>query len=187
MGTPLGDPFAGGGQPKLSQQLPRVWIGYLLSFATLVAMLVAVEQHPELAPGGLFVPPLYLFLAGFVTLVYWLVCVHRMHVVLAHVAGWKHPVSPARAVGFHFIPIYSLYWLYKWPSEVARFVNWKSQRQAVKPAKPGIFVFVSYLACLVLGPGGLLLLFVCLAYLNEWIRRALATPRAPQDISQSAD
>ena len=171
-------------QQELSKRLPRVWIGYLLSFATLVAMLVAVEKHPELASGALVVPPLYLFLAGFVTLVYWLVCVHRMHVVLAHAPQWKHPVSPARAVGFHFIPVYSLYWLYKWPGEVAKFVNWKCGRLALKPWKPGLFVFLAYAACLVLGPGGLLLLFVCLAYLNEWIRRGLAGPLEPQDRSQ---
>jgi len=176
VGTSVGSPFGGEGQQQLSKQLPRVWIGYLLSLATLAAMIVAVEKHPELASGELVVPPLYLFLAGFVTLVYWLVCVHRMHVVLAHVPEWKHPVSPVRAVGFHFIPIYSLYWLYKWPGEVARFVNSKLGRPALNPAKAGLFVFVSYAACLVLGPGGLLLLFVCLAYLNEWIRRALAGP-----------
>lgn len=186
METPVGDPVAGGRQPGTSKDLPRVWIGYVLSFATLVAMLIAVEQNPELASGKLLVPPLYLFLAGFVTLVYWLVCVHQMHVVLAHVPGWKHPISPARAVGFHFIPVYSLYWLYKWPGEAAKFVNWKLRQPAVNPAKPGLFVFLSYAACLVLGPGGLLLLFVSLSYLNEWIRRALAARPEPKDNPQSA-
>lgn len=186
MGTPVGGRFESERQQQLSEQLPRVWIGYLLSFATLVAMLIALERHPELASGTLSVPPLYLFLTGFVTLVYWLVCVHRMHVVLAHVPEWKHAITPARAVGFHFIPIYSLYWLYKWPGEVARFVNWKLGRVAVKPWKAGLFVFLAYAGCLVLGPGGLLLLFVCLAYLNEWIRRALNASSKPQDRSQSA-
>lgn len=186
MGTATGGGFGDERQQQLSKQLPRVWIGYLLSFATLVAMVVALERHPELASGELLVPPLYLFLTGFVTLVYWLVCVHRMHVVLAHAPGWKHPISAARAVGFHFIPIYSLYWLYKWPGEVARFVNWKLGRPALKPSKPGLLVFFAYAACLVLGPGGLLLLFVCLAYLNEWIRRALTTPPEAQDHSRPA-
>lgn len=181
VGTPVGSRFEGEGHQPLSKQLPRVWIGYLLSFATLAAMIVAVEKHPELASGELAVPPLYLFLAGFVTLVYWLVCVHRMHVVLAQVPEWKHPVSPGRAVGFHFIPVYVLYWLYKWPGEVARFVNSRLGRPALNPAKAGVFVFVSYAACLILGPGGLLLLFVCLAYLNEWIRRALVGPEGSRE------
>ena len=188
MGAPIGNPSAQAEPQGLNEHLPRVWIGYLLSFATLVAMLIAVAQHPEVASWELFVPPLYLFLLGFVTLVYWLVCVYRLHQVLAHVAGWKHPVSPGRAVGFHFIPVYSLYWLYKWPSEVAKFVNWKLRQSVVPPAKPGLFVFLSYVACLVLGPGGLFLLFASLAYLNDWIKRALAAPPedSPQDDSQSA-
>ena len=196
MGAPIGDPFSaggqtppGGGQLALSNvQLPRVWIGYLLSFVALVAMLVAVEQHPELAKGELLVPPLYVFLPIFISVVYWLVCVYRLHVVVNGVSGWKHPISPARAVGFHFLPIYSLYWLYKWPRELMKFVNWRLQKPVVKPEKAGVMVFLSYVAILLLGPGGLFLLFFCVGYLNEWVKRALSTPmRGTEENSRQDD
>ena len=87
-------------------QLPQIWIGYVLGVATIIAEFVAASLHPELAKEG-GIPPLYLFLVSFVGGVYWFVCVYRYHVVLAHAPEWKHPISPARAVGFHFIPFYN--------------------------------------------------------------------------------
>jgi hypothetical protein len=49
-------------QPAALPPLPQVWIGYLLGVATFVAEIAAVELHPELAKGGVTIPPLYLFL-----------------------------------------------------------------------------------------------------------------------------
>jgi len=174
--TPISDPSRASEQLGLAQALPKIWIGYLLCAATFVGEGIFVLYHPELAAGQLVIPPLPLFLLGFLSFVYWLVCVHQLHVVLAHVPGWNHPVSPARAVWFHFIPIYSLYWLYKWPYEAAGFVNWKLRASPIKPRTAGILVLVSYILCVLLGPGGLFLLFFSLSHLNNWVRRALLLP-----------
>jgi hypothetical protein len=166
-------------QADLARHLPKIWIGYLLCVATFVDEAAVVAGHPEIASGQLFIPPLHLFLLGFVSLVYWLVCVHKLHVVLAFVPGWKHPVSPARAVWFHFIPIYSIYWLYRWPREAAGFVNWRMNSTAIQPRNAGLFVLASYFSCLFLGPGGLILLFFSLSYLTSWVARALAWQTPP--------
>jgi len=179
----FGNPYSGGDASGLAQALPKIWIGYLLCIATFVAELIVVANHPEIASGQLFIPPLPLFLLAFVSFVYWLVCVHKLHEVLAHVPGWKHAISPARAVWFHFIPIYSLYWLYKWPAETARFVNWKLDGPALKPRKVGILVLASYILAVFLGPGGLILVFFAVSRVNNWVRRALMStspvPRGP--------
>lgn len=180
MATPVRNPLAAGAVsgPDLIARLPKVWIGYLLSVATFVAEAIVLSDHPEIASGQFFVPPLYLFLLGFVTLVYWLVCIHQLHEVLAHVPLWKHPISPARAVWLHFIPIYSFYWLYKWPGAVASFVNWKLQSAALQPRRLSLIVLISYLGCLLLGPGGLVLLFFSLSQVTLWVRRAISSPNA---------
>lgn len=160
--------------------LPQLWIGYLLGFATIVAEFVAVSLHPELAKDEFPLPPLYLFLVMFVGGVYWLVCVHRYHVVLQHVTGWKHPISPARAVGFHFIPIYNLYWVFKWPQEIARFVNWRSRQPLMKPQMVGLMVFGAFVVRFLLDPGlGLILLFLAASYVSRCLRLALAVPTMP--------
>jgi hypothetical protein len=174
--APISDPSAVSEQLGLARALPKIWIGYVLCLATFVADAIFVAYHPELSAGKLIIPPLPLFLLGFVSFVYWLVCVHQLHVVLAHVPGWSHPISPARAAWFHFIPIYSLYWLYKWPSEAAVFVNWKLRAAPLKPRNTGILMVASYVLCVLLGPGGLFLLFLSLAHLTHWVERALLTP-----------
>jgi hypothetical protein len=167
--------------------LPIIWIGYVLGVATIIAEYVAVSRHPELEKPGT-IPPLYFFLASFVGLVYWLVCIHGVHVVLAQVPNWKHPVSPARAVGFHFIPFYHLYWVFKWPSEIAKFVNSRLQHPIMKPKAVGIAILAAFLLRLV-DPGfGLILLFFPVSYVSECIRRAIAAPavRPPDDPPSSS-
>jgi hypothetical protein len=166
---PLADPPA----------LPMIWIGYVLGLATIIAEFIAVGLHPELEKAG-GIPPLYLFLVSFVGGVYWFVCVYRYHVILATVPGWKHPISPARAVGFHFIPFYNLYWVFKWPKEIANFVNLRLRAPIMKPLPVGIAI-LGALILRVLDPGfGLMLLFFPMSYISECLRRAFAAPNAPE-------
>lgn len=158
----------------LAQHLPKIWIGYLLCIATFIDEAIVVAGHPEIASGKLFIPPLHLFLLAFVSFVYWLVCIHRLHVVLSLVPGWRHPISPTRAVWFHFIPVYNLYWLYKWPRECANFVNWRLQGLVLQPRNAGLFVLGSYILSVVIG--SLILVFFSLSFVATWIRRALTVP-----------
>jgi hypothetical protein len=162
-------------RPPAIPALPMIWIGYLLGVATIIAEFVAVSLHPELAK-EIGIPPLYLFLVSFVGGVYWFVCIYRYHVILAMVPGWKHPISPARAVGFHFIPFYNLYWVFKWPQEIARFVNFRLRTNMMRPTPVGL-AFLGALILRFFDPGfGLLLLFFPLSYVSECMRRALAAP-----------
>ena len=155
---------------ELARHLPKVWIGYLLCLATFVDEAIFVGQHPEIVTGKLFVPPLHLFLLGFVSFVYWLVCIHKLHVILSLVPGWHHPISPARAVWFHLIPVFNLYWLYKWPRECANFVNWRTHSPVLQPRNAGLFVLGSYVLSFLLGR---ILMFFSLSFVTTWIRRAL--------------
>ena len=156
-------------------QLPVIWVGYLLGFATIVAEFVTVSLHPELAKQG-GIPPLYLFLVSFVGGVYWFVCVYRYHVVIAEAPGWKHPISPARAVGFHFIPFFNLYWIFRWPREIADFVNQRLQGPVMRSVPIGVAVLAA-LVLRILDPGfGLVLLFFPMSYISACLRRAFAAP-----------
>jgi len=159
--------------PAQPHALPQIWIGYLLGVATIIAEVVAVGLNPDLAKQG-GIPPLYLFLVSFIGGVYWLVCIYRIHVVLAHAPRWKHPISPARAVGFHFIPFYQFYWIFKWPREIANFVNSRLPQPIMKPVAVGLAVLAALLLR-ILDPGfGLILLFFPMSYISECIRRAFA-------------
>ena len=160
---------------ELTVHLPKIWIGYLLCLATFIDEAIFVTNHPELvSKQQLVVPPLHLFLLAFVTFVYGLVCIHKIHVVLSLVPGWNHPISPGQAVWFHFIPIYQFYWLYKWPRECANFVNWRLQGAVLHPRNAGLFMLGSYVLSVVLG--SLFLAFFSLSFIATWIRRALTVP-----------
>jgi len=180
-----GDLPVGSAQDSVLPSLPRIWIGYLLGVATMVAEFVAVSLHPELAQapdlskGPFVAAPLYLFLTAFVGGIFWLACIYRIHVVLARVRGWKHPISPARAAGFHFIPLYSLYWIFKWPLEIARFVNGRLRRPLMKPVLIGVAILLALVTHILDSGFGLILMFLPLSYVAQCVKQALAEPPPP--------
>lgn len=157
---------------------PRIWVGYLLGVATLIAEMVAISLHPELAKEPLLIPPLYLFLANFISLVYWLVCAYEFHVVLAHATGGGYGIKPLRAAWLHLIPIYGLYWVYKWPREMGRFINQRLPQPLLKPERMGFAVFIAFIVFLILDRGlGMLLLFWAASQLSRGLRHALTARR----------
>jgi hypothetical protein len=147
-------------RPTALPPFPRIWIGYLLGVATLITEMIAITLHPELAKEPLLIPPLYLFLANFISLVYWMVCVYEFHLVLMQASRGTYPIKPVRAAWFHLIPIYGLYWVYKWPREMARFINSRLPAPLMRPDRTGLAVFMAFVVFLILDRGfGMILLF----------------------------
>jgi hypothetical protein len=52
--------------------------------------------------------------------IYWLVWVGLIHGELRRFTGYEYRISPAKAVGFCFIPLFNLFWLVYMPYEMAR-------------------------------------------------------------------
>jgi hypothetical protein len=166
-------------QPAAPPPFPRIWVGYLLGVATLIAEIIALSLHPELLKESMLVPPLYLFLANFISLVYWLVCVYEFHLVLQHATGGAYPIKPARAAWFHLIPVYDLWWAFKWPRELARFVNERLPAPLMRPDRTGLAVFFAFVIFLFLDRGfGMILLFWSASHLSRCLRYALAAKKA---------
>ena len=175
-------------QPQALPSFPRIWVGYLLGVATLITEIIAVTLHPELAKEPLLIPPLYLFLANFISLVYWMVCVYEFHVILSRATAGSYPVKPLRAAWFHLIPFYGLYWVFKWPRELARFVNSRLPTSLMRPDRTGFAVFTAFVVFLVLDRGfGMILLFWSASHLSCCLRYALtvqpASPAGPLPFS----
>ena len=161
-------------RPPALPPFPRIWVGYLLGVATLITEIIAVTLHPELAKEPLLIPPLYLFLANFISLVYWMVCVYEFHVILSRATAGAYPVKPLRAAWFHLIPLYGLYWVFKWPRELARFVNSRLPAPLMRPDRTGLAVFTAFVVFLVLDRGfGMILLFSSASHLSRCLRYAL--------------
>ena len=165
---------------------PKLWIGYLLALVTLIGEMVAVSRNPDLFKNGQFiVPPLEIFLPAFVTRVYWFVCEFQYHKILAAVPNYTHPISPGKAVGFHFIPAYNVYWVFRWPSTIAGFVNARLGAPLMRGWVLGVAMFCSILCQTFLDAAfGAALLFLATGYLAAFLKRALtvnAIPPAAQE------
>jgi hypothetical protein len=125
---------------EISAKLPNLWVGYIIAALLLIGeigVFIAVirlfsfppRTTPILAP---------IELAGWI---YWFICVYQMHKVLAELTNSAYPITPVAAVGYHFIPLYNVYWIFKWPAEIAKFVNTHLGRKAAFTGT-GVFFFL---------------------------------------------
>ena len=97
---------------------PRMEVGFALIAVCWLMQVVAYRSGPEkasLATAGA--------LAGLGGYIYWLFCVHRIHKILAEYTQGKYPIAPWKSVAFLFIPLYAVYWIFKWPATLANFVS----------------------------------------------------------------
>ena len=123
----------------------------------------------------------YVMMLALVAWLYWLYCVYKFHDVMENIPGYEHPISSNRAVAMHFIPFYNLYWTFKWPREIATFVNWRMQSQAMNGSSVGLLVLLSVLiGRKVDGFLGLMLLFSSGVYISRRIKKALMAPPVPK-------
>ena len=192
-GDPFGSSGSSGGEQDAPEperfpvappvHMPKLWIGYLLALATFIGEVIAVTRHPEIANAKeltFAVPPLEIFLPVFVARAYWFVCVYRYHKILAAIPRYVHPISPAKAVGFHFIPFFNIYWVFAWPSAIADFVNARLGARLMKGWVLGVGLIAASLCQLLLDAGfGVALLFLATSYVSGFLSRALSIPQRP--------
>ena len=98
-------------------KFPVIWPGYVLVGVALLFGIVEISMHPQVKFS------IVGFLIGIVAIVYWNVCLYKMHKAILAMAGNHYPISAARAVGFGFLPLYNIYWMFKWPGEMINFVK----------------------------------------------------------------
>jgi tetratricopeptide (TPR) repeat protein len=153
----------------ISTPLPAVWIGYLIAI-----LFVAVETVEAFSGTAAATEQTLLDTAvaagGWG---YWLWCIYRMHKVLAEATNNTHPINPGKAWGYFFIPFYNFYWLFKWPNEIANFVNRRSSRQ-MSHGWAGFFLLSGILLLRLVDVAvGLAVIFSVGIYLNRKINSAL--------------
>jgi hypothetical protein len=145
--------------------IPKVWIGFVIAAVGLLAEFFDGAAGFE----GRFGTATLFFICG---TVYWLFCLHRLHDILKHVSFGTYPISPAAAVGFHFIPFYNLYWVFKWPMEFVRFLKQNQNVVAIPGWLMGLSLLFSMLVARILdGAIGQALIFCLLLYLASKLRQ----------------
>jgi hypothetical protein len=164
--------------------LRRIWVGFALAFAFLVAEFVDVAAGDS--PGakmGL----LGTAIAGWL---YWLACVQRFHTILnqisPHVAGAStYPITPGQAVGYHFIPFYNFFWLFKWPMALSEFLRKNTSVRVAPGSLLGLLSFLGMLLRFVDGFLGLSVIFFVGLYISRKLRQAVAEYESRREASNT--
>ena len=179
---------AGSELESLSPQLPKLKFGFwLAAFLFLMEFVWAIQR--ELARGSVDYrsaggyPAALFVISCLVASAYLLHCISVYHIVLGKVHGWTHPISARRAVRFHFIPIFNIYWNYKWPSEIARFVNWRTQSHRMSGFLVGGINLTGFLIAAFFDSSiGLAIVLGGFAYISRCLRDAFACAPIPQEL-----
>lgn len=174
-----------------SHQLPNLRWGVGIAIALFgLEMVWGVQTDlarggPEPQSAGGYAAALW-FLGAIVSTAYVLSCIADYHYIVCHFEGWSHPISAKRAVRFHFIPIFNLYWDFKWPKEIARFVNWRMQRKRMSGFLVGTLVLLGFVLAGFLDVSvGLSVILSAFAYISRCLRDALAAPAVPAELEMT--
>ncbi|MBI4472472.1 MAG: hypothetical protein HY646_07370 [Acidobacteria bacterium] len=155
----------------MALRLPRLWVGYTMAVLLLVAATPATPGSSLEALSGLLALSAWL---------YWLYCVYKFHDVMDRIPGYNHPITPSRAVAMHFVPFYNFYWTFKWPREIATFINWRTQTKSMDGRIVGVVVLLAFIINGAINPFlGLVLLFTAGVYISHSITKALSAPPVP--------
>jgi hypothetical protein len=160
-----------------------MWVGILLPAISITALLTPPGRWVLEEESGLWV----FVLMGLVVSpwIYWPYCVKKFHDAIWLVAGYNHPVSPRRAVSLQLLPLANLYWSFYWPSQIAKFVNWRCQAHVMKGWIPGLLIVAAMVISGYLWAYGAVLLFAAGSYISRHMRRAFVAPPVPDHLRES--
>jgi hypothetical protein len=126
------------------------------------------------------------YLAAVATLIFfifWLVCVGQLHRLIQKNLANDYPISPNQAVWLHLIPLYDVYWLFKWPMVLAEFIKSKTITCRIPSWALGFLLLAGIsLSWFNLG-AGMLILYIVGFYLAEKI--SLMTLQNPPSSNES--
>jgi len=157
-------------------KLPKIWIGY-----TLAGLLLAIEitegvRQPENDATN---SPL-IFLIGLIGLIYWLVCVAKLHKIIRGINQDQYPISPAQAAWLHFMPLFSLFWIFRWTGEMAKMINHYARETRLNAMVPGVLLIAGFIiGRAVDGAIGMAIQFWVLQYLIKHLTHVFEGSVAP--------
>jgi len=155
-----------------SAKLPNFWLGYVIAS---IFLILGILEFVVVNPGGeqeiSFVGKLWI-LFGLGDLVYWFICIYKMHKLLAQLTNSAYPIAPGVAVGGHFVPLYNFYWIFKWPGQIAKFVNEHLNR---KPASEytGGFLLLAFFVGRTLRIDGTFIALILIFSVGHYLSRKI--------------
>jgi hypothetical protein len=84
-----------------------------------------------------------------------------------------YPITPGQAVGYHFIPFYNFYWVFKWPLEISRFVRENSSLSMISGGVMGLALLFGLILSRLEGFFGFCFIFTVGLYISRKLRRVM--------------
>lgn len=169
-------------QPAIEKQisdLPQVWVGFIFAGIFLFAEIIEVSMRKREDVGVLT------FLTGLGGLIFWLFCIHRFHKILAELSIMKYPISPGWAVGGHFIPFYNLYWVFKWPAELSKFIKAREVVTILPGSILGFLLLLAFILSRTIDGGlGLASIFGVTTYIASKLRQQIVDAKSRATVFQ---
>ncbi len=151
--------------------LPKVWVGFIIAGVFLLVELIA--QASGYDNDDLMV---YLLAIGLVGSIYWLFCVHRFHKILREMTN-DYEISPGAAVGYHFVPFYNFYWIFKWPIVFSKTINALGTVKMANGALLGVLLLIALLINRFFdGAVGMTFIFGIGTYMANVLRKQIQSP-----------
>ncbi len=150
-----------------------VWASELYYQFTIQRLGVTAENLPKDPPPELMLAMSLFVIMGLGASVFYYFCVYRFHQVVCAAPGWQHPVTPRRAVGFHFIPFYNFYWVCKWPLELGRFLGWCMPKPGISWQLGLVYIAGQLLGLLVSPAASVFVAMALLTYVQRRMKAAL--------------
>jgi hypothetical protein len=91
------------------------------------------------------IPPSCCAAVAIAILIIFFVVVFQLHKFMAAATNGAHPVTAAKAVWAHLIPIYSFYWVFGWTNRAAEFVSLRNTDSPMRKGWPGLALLLGFL------------------------------------------
>lgn len=168
--------------PEL-KEMPSILGGFIFTALSYAFILGVDFPGPEGELPTMLVLPVAVALFG--PWVYWLYCVMKFHDAIWAVEGYRHPISSNEAVSLQLVPLANIWWSFRWPSEIARFVNWRRQEKAMRGWVAGLLVMAAALTTAFVWTLGAFFLFAAGGYISTHMRKAFAAAPVPMHARRS--
>jgi len=170
MFTSINNPLTESDEQIPQSSPPWVWVGFLFAFAFFVLEILFValglEEH------GIDRILMVILVGGWI---YWLVCIHRIHKIMAELTHNRYPISPGEAAGYHLVPFYNLVWIFKWPIQLSEYLNQRGRVKMIAGGLIGTLILLSLLLRFVDGSIGMLCMFAMLMYVSAKLKQHVKT------------
>ncbi|MFH1854205.1 MAG: hypothetical protein ABH815_02725 [Candidatus Omnitrophota bacterium] len=172
------EPSLEGGFVSNDIKFPKIWAGYIFAVLFFIFEIVELSIHPDLAEKT---PDPLIIIISIGAYIYWLFCVYKIHNILDKVTMHKYPIPSWKAVVYHFIPFYNIfYWIFKWPGGIVNFINNAGKTKMLKKWLPGLLLLCGMLTGRVIdGAVGLAVIFYVLSYLVKNMKKVLREATVP--------